>query len=96
MKALHYLKLMLQQGEYMFKLDLEDAYFSVPYSNEPRKMICFRWVRNHMIFETCVDANTQELIFRSKSTFDSNDIVTYPGEILKKVHQLRWEMYKIL
>ena len=87
---------MLQQGDYMFKLDLEDAYFSVPYSNEPRKMICFRWVRNHMIFETCVDANTQELIFRSKSTFDSNDIVTYPGEIKKKVHQLRWEMYKIL
>ena len=34
MEGLHYLKFMLQQGDYMCKLYLKDAYFSVSSSKE--------------------------------------------------------------
>ena len=71
-EGLHYLKFILQKGDYMFNLDLKDAYFSVLYSKEPMKVIRFRWLRNHIIFEICVDTNTKDRIFSSKSILDSN------------------------
>ena len=37
------LKEMLQQGNYMWKIDLKDAYFSVPLHKESQKYIRFQW-----------------------------------------------------
>ena len=46
MEGLHYLKVMLQQGDYMCKLDLKDPYFSVPLHKDSKKMIRFQWSGN--------------------------------------------------
>ena len=43
MEGLHYLKLMLQQGDYMFKLEMKDAYFSVPLNKISREKVRFQW-----------------------------------------------------
>ena len=41
MADLHYLKFLLQKGDYMCKIDLKDAYFSVPLSKKSRKLVRF-------------------------------------------------------
>ena len=46
MEGLHYLKFMLQQGDYMCKVDLKDAYFSVPLHKDSKKFIRFQWTGN--------------------------------------------------
>ena len=46
MEGLHYLKFLLQEEDYMCKLDLKDAYFSVPLHKDSRKLIRFPWSGN--------------------------------------------------
>ena len=41
MERSHCLKLLLQNGDHMYKIDLKDAYFSVPLSKESRKLVRF-------------------------------------------------------
>ena len=41
MERSHCLKLLLQNGDYMYKIDLKDAYFRVPLSKESRKLVRF-------------------------------------------------------
>ena len=43
MKGLHYLRYMLQQGDYMCKLDMKNAYFSVPLRRNCRDKVRFQW-----------------------------------------------------
>ena len=44
MEDMHYLKFMLQQGYYMCKLDMKDAYyFSVPINKISREKVRFQW-----------------------------------------------------
>ena len=43
MEGLHLLKEMLQQGDYMCKIDLKDAYFMIPINQESRKFLRFLW-----------------------------------------------------
>ena len=43
MESISLLKEMLQQGNYMWKIDLKDAYFSVPLHKESQKYIRFQW-----------------------------------------------------
>ena len=42
MESLQSLKTLLQKNEYMWKLDLQDAYFYVPLSKEDQKRVTFR------------------------------------------------------
>ena len=43
MEALFLLKEILQEGEYMCKIDLKDAYFLVPLNQKFQKFVSFRW-----------------------------------------------------
>ena len=43
MESLHYLRYMLQQGEYMCKLDIKYANFSVPLHRNSRDKVRFQW-----------------------------------------------------
>ena len=43
MEGLHCLKYLLQQGDWMCKIDLKDAYFTIPLSEKSQKYIRFRW-----------------------------------------------------
>ena len=43
MKGLHSLKYLLQNRDYMSKIDFKNAYFSVPLSKESRKLGRFQW-----------------------------------------------------
>ena len=43
MEGLHFLKDLLQKGDYMCKLDLKDAYFSVPLHQDFQKFVRFQW-----------------------------------------------------
>ena len=43
MEGLHLLKDLIQPQDYMIKVDLKDAYFSVPVSQEHQKFLRFRW-----------------------------------------------------
>ena len=46
MEGLQNLKYMLQKGHYMCKLDLNDAYFSIPLEKNSRQFARFRWSGN--------------------------------------------------
>ena len=46
MEDLQNLKHMLQKGDYMCKLDLKDAYFSVPFEKNSKQFVHFRWSGN--------------------------------------------------
>ena len=43
MEGLHCLKVLLQNVDYLCKIDLKDAYFSVPLSKKSRKLVRFQW-----------------------------------------------------
>ena len=43
MEGLHYLRYMLQQGDYMCQLDMKDAYFLVPLHRNYRDKFRFHW-----------------------------------------------------
>ena len=43
MEALFLLKEILQEGEYMCKIDLKDAYFLVPLNQKFQKFVSFKW-----------------------------------------------------
>ena len=46
MEGLHHLKYMLQEGDYMCKIDLKDAYFSVPLHKNSPRLETFLWAGN--------------------------------------------------
>ena len=50
MEGLQNLKYMLQKGDYMCKLDLQDAYFSFPLEKNSRQFVRFRWSGNSYEF----------------------------------------------
>ena len=43
MEGIHILKDILRPGDWMTKIDLKDAYFSIPVSSHDRKFLRFRW-----------------------------------------------------
>ena len=42
MEGIHTLKSLLKKGDWLLKIDLKDAYFSIPISIEHRKYLCFQ------------------------------------------------------
>jgi len=53
MEGIHMLKSVLKKGDWMAKIDLKDAYFVVPITNEDRRFLRFRWKRGTYQF-TCL------------------------------------------
>ena len=43
MEGLHLLKEILEQGNYLCKLDLKDAYFCVPLNKQSKEYVLFKW-----------------------------------------------------
>ena len=43
MEGIHTLKSLLQKGDWLVKIDLKDAYFSVPISKKQKKFLCFQF-----------------------------------------------------
>ena len=43
MKGIHTLKSLVLEGDWLVKVDLKDAYFSVPISQENKKFLCFQF-----------------------------------------------------
>ena len=46
MKRLHCLKYLLEENDFLCKIDLKDAYFSVPLCMSSRKFVRFAWLGN--------------------------------------------------
>ena len=46
MEGLHFLRDILQQGDYMCKIDLKDAYFGIPLAQKSQKYVRFSWKNN--------------------------------------------------
>ena len=46
MEGLHCLKYVFQKGDYMCKIDLKDAHFSVPLHKDSQKLVRFPWAGN--------------------------------------------------
>ena len=46
MEGIHTLKSLLEGGDWLVKIDLKDAYFSVPISQKHRKFLCFQFKDN--------------------------------------------------
>lgn len=53
MEDIRSVKDIIQPGDYMAKLDLREAYFSVPVNHTSRKFLQFRW-RNKLLQFTCL------------------------------------------
>lgn len=43
MEGLHCLKNILQPGDFMYKIDLKDVYFSIPLAQNSQKYVRFSW-----------------------------------------------------
>ena len=43
MEGIHTLKSLLRKGDWLVKVDLKDAYFSIPISRQHRKFLCFQF-----------------------------------------------------
>lgn len=46
MEVLHFLKFLLEQNDYLYKIDLKDAYSTIPLSKQSSKCTRFRWSGN--------------------------------------------------
>ena len=46
MESIKNIKDLLSKGDYMVKIDLKDAYFSIPLNHESRKFVRFKWEGN--------------------------------------------------
>lgn len=51
MEGIHSVRNMIQQGDYMIKIDLTDAYFTVPISEDHQKYLQFRWKKQTFQFQ---------------------------------------------
>ena len=54
MEGLSQLKHIIQEGDWMCKLDLKDAYFSVPLDRNSRKFVRFQWKETRTSSCACV------------------------------------------
>ena len=64
MEGLNLLQNILQKGDYMYKLDLKDAYFCVSLKKESRKYVRFRWEGTlYKFLCLCFDLGSASLIF---------------------------------
>ena len=63
-KGFQNLKYMLQKRYYMYKLDLKDAYFSVPMKKNSRHFVRFRWSGNlYKLLSLCFSLGLAPRIF---------------------------------
>ena len=46
MKDLDCLKFLLEQNEFLCKIDLKDAYFAIPFSKQSSQNVKFKWSGN--------------------------------------------------
>ena len=44
MEGIHTLKSLIQEGDWLVKIDLKDTYFSIPISQHHRKFLCFQFI----------------------------------------------------
>ena len=64
MEGLHLMKDLLQEGDYMCKIDLRDTYFTIPINQKYRKYLRFIWERTLYEFLClCFGLGSAPLIF---------------------------------
>ena len=64
MEGLHSLKSLLQQGDFLCKIDLKDAYFTVPLNKNSHKFVRFLWSGNlYQFICLCFGLGTAPRIF---------------------------------
>ena len=64
MEGMHLIKDLLQEHDFLIKIDLKDAYFGIPLNKSPRKYIRFHWEGNlYEFFCLCFGLGPVLLIF---------------------------------
>uniref|UniRef100_A0A1X7UZQ7 Reverse transcriptase domain-containing protein n=1 Tax=Amphimedon queenslandica TaxID=400682 RepID=A0A1X7UZQ7_AMPQE len=53
MEGIHTLKSLLRKGDWHVKIDLKDAYFSIPIKQQHRKFLCFQF-KNKLYLFNCL------------------------------------------
>ena len=79
MEGLQNLKYMLQKGDYIYKLDLKDAYFWVPLDKNSGQFVRFRWSGNLCEFLLL-------LFWSGTSTTNIHKIAKKPMTILRRIN----------
>ena len=64
MEGMYLIKDLLQENDFLIKIDLKDAYFGIPLDKTSKKYICFQWEGNLYEFLClCFDLVPAPLIF---------------------------------
>ena len=90
MEGLNLLQSMLQEKDFMCKLDLKDAYFCVPLKKESRKYVRFQWEVTLYEFLSLFRArsSTTDICKSSKNTYFITKKATDQGNNLFRRHTI--------
>lgn len=85
MEGLYCLKGMLQEGDFLWKLDIKEAHFSVPLHQSSREYIQISWSRNiYEILDPCFGLGLTSQVSKSfKSSYISTETNKYLSDNIR-------------